>query len=79
MKTITLTDHAYERLAVWKESKNDSFSKVIERILPSKGTLADILEASRQLPILSAKQARVLDKECLAHRQWSDQKDPWIT
>jgi hypothetical protein len=38
MKTVTLTDHAYERLA------------------------------ARQLPRLSAKQARTLGKECCAHR-----------
>jgi predicted CopG family antitoxin len=79
MKTVTLTDHAYERLAAWKESTHDSFSKVVERVVPAKGTLADILEASHQLPPLSAEQARALDKECLAHRQWSDQKDPWTT
>ncbi len=39
MKTITLDEQAYQRLRAWKQSKGDSFSKVVKRVVPEAGTL----------------------------------------
>ncbi len=51
MKTISLTDEAYERLKDWKNKPGDSFSKVVLRVVPEKGTLGQMLEdVARLLP-----------------------------
>ncbi|MFT5474230.1 MAG: putative CopG family antitoxin, partial [Kiritimatiellia bacterium] len=34
MKTISLTDEAYKRLKEWKDESNDSFSKVVLKVVP---------------------------------------------
>jgi predicted CopG family antitoxin len=57
MKTITLTDEAYERLKAWKTG-NDSFSRVVLRTVPKRGTFGDLNEAFRALPLLSEEQFR---------------------
>jgi predicted CopG family antitoxin len=44
MKTITLTDDAYRRLIEWKTGATDSFSRVVLRIVPKKGTFGQLLE-----------------------------------
>ncbi len=79
MKTITLTEEAYERLAAWKESPKESFSKVVEKIVPKKGTLGSILETTKTLSKLTTEQEKLLMKGCTADRNWKDQKDPWIS
>jgi predicted CopG family antitoxin len=57
MKTITVTDEAYERLKAWKTGK-DSFSQVVLRTVPKRGTFGDLNEAFRALPPLSEEQFR---------------------
>ena len=59
MKTITLTDEAYERLKAWKDGK-DSFSRVVLRVVPKRGTFGDLNESFKALPQLSEQQARIL-------------------
>ncbi len=54
MKTISLTETAYQRLLAWKEGK--TFSEVIERLVPRKGTLEAVLKASQALPKLADKE-----------------------
>ena len=49
MKTITLDDEAYKRLKAWKRSPNDSFSKVVKRLVPMPGTLAAFAEFTERL------------------------------
>ena len=53
VKTISLTDTAYERLLSWKEGR--TFSEVIERLVPRKGTINAALSAAASLPKLSEK------------------------
>ena len=53
MKTITLSDDAYERLKAWKEG-SDSFSTVVLRVVPKRGTAADMSTAFRELDSLGA-------------------------
>jgi len=79
MKTITLTEEAYERLISWKESPKESFSKVVEKIVPRKGTLGSILEITKNLSKLTPEQERLLTEGCKASRNWKDQKDPWTS
>ena len=52
MKTISLTETAYQRLASWKDGR--TFSEVIERMIPPKGTIEAAFEAVGNLPDLSA-------------------------
>lgn len=79
MKTITLTDEAYERLLAWKETPKDSFSKVVDRIVPKRGTMGAVLGALHDLPPLSSRELDALETEAMANRGWKDQKDPWTT
>jgi predicted CopG family antitoxin len=59
MKTITLTEAAYERLKAWKAGK-DSFSQVVLRVVPKRGTFGDLDEAFKALPTLSGERSRVM-------------------
>lgn len=59
MKTITLTEEAYDRLKAWKAGK-DSFSRVVLRMVPKRGTFGDLNESFKALPQLSEQQARTM-------------------
>jgi predicted CopG family antitoxin len=59
MKTITLTDAAYQRLLAWKTGK-ESFSQVVLRKVPKRGTFADLNESFKVLPIPSQEQAQLM-------------------
>ncbi len=62
MKTISLTDEAYQRLKDWKQEREDSFSKVVLRVVPSNGTFGQLLEKVEDLPPLSRKQAMAMEE-----------------
>jgi len=79
MKTITLTDSAYQRLIAWKETPRDSFSKVVERVVPPRGSLNSIKASWELLPTLSDAEAGTLQAELRAMNDWSVQQDPWTT
>jgi len=66
MKTITLNEAAYERLKAWKTG-GDSFSQVVLRMVPKRGTFGDLEDAFRALPTLSAEHYRTLE-ETIASR-----------
>ncbi len=76
MKTITLTEEAYGRLAAWKGSPKESFSKVVEKIVPKKGTLGSILETTKTLSKLTSKQEKLLEEGRATTKSWKDQKYP---
>ena len=61
VKTFTLTEEAYERLANWKTSPKDSFSKVIVRVVPKKGTLGQLISDMRALNPLTKQQAETME------------------
>lgn len=67
MKTISLTESAYQRLASWKEGR--TFSQVIERMIPPKGTIEAAFEAVGNLPDLSPQDFDELEKALSATRQ----------
>ena len=67
MKTISLTESAYQRLASWKEGR--TFSQVIERMIPPKGTIEAAFEAGGNLPELSARDFDELENAVNAARQ----------
>jgi predicted CopG family antitoxin len=79
MKTITLTDDAYRRLIEWKTGATDSFSRVVLRIVPKKGTFGQLLEDVQRLPALSDKQARVMEETATWGRDRRHNRDPWTT
>lgn len=79
MKTITLTTEAYERLSAWKVSPKDSFSRVVQRVVPARGTLASVQAAAESLPILSGKEAQTLSDALIGLNSWAIQGDPWTT
>ncbi len=54
MKTISLTETAYQRLLAWKEGQ--TFPEVIEKLVPRKGTLEAALKASQALPKFADKE-----------------------
>lgn len=59
MKTITLTDEAYERLKAWKDG-SDSFSAVVLRVVPKRGTAADMRAAFQAMDQLDPGRGRLL-------------------
>ena len=59
MKTITLSDAAYERLRAWKTG-GESFSQVVLRVVPKRGTFGDLNESFKALPALTNEQSRVM-------------------
>jgi predicted CopG family antitoxin len=77
MKTITLTDQAYERIAALKTSPKDSFSKVILRAVPKRGTAAQMLKDVRKLPALTPRQAKLMEAVAAAQRDPKRWRDPW--
>jgi predicted CopG family antitoxin len=66
MKTISLTDSAYLRLSSWKQGC--TFSEVIERMVPAKGTIASVLAAAESMPNLGDKEFEALEKSLNATR-----------
>ncbi len=72
MKTITLTEEAYERLKDWKSGPQDSFSSVVLRIVPKRGTLADMLEGFKQLPPLTDPQAQIMTETVAWANDWNN-------
>ncbi|MFT5240175.1 MAG: putative CopG family antitoxin [Kiritimatiellia bacterium] len=79
MKTISLTDEAYKRLKEWKDESNDSFSKVVLKVVPEKGTLGQMLEDVKKLPTLSPEQARVMEESARYGRDPEGNRDPWTS
>ena len=60
VKTISLTETAYQRLLAWKDGQ--TFSEVIEKLVPRKGTLEAALKASQTLPKLGDKEFHELEE-----------------
>lgn len=79
MKTITLTDEAYHRLKSWKTEPSESFSKVVLKAVPKRGTAADLEEGFRRLPELTGKQAKAVAESLAWANDWRNQPDPWTT
>ncbi|MDP6491574.1 MAG: antitoxin VapB family protein [Kiritimatiellia bacterium] len=79
MKTISLTDEAYERLKEWKDESSDSFSRVVLRVVPEKGTLGQMLEDVSRLPVLNEEQARVMEESARYGRDLEGSRDPWTS
>ncbi|HEX5314534.1 MAG TPA: antitoxin VapB family protein [Gammaproteobacteria bacterium] len=77
MKTITLTDEAYERLARLKTSSRDSFSKVVLRAVPKRGTGAQMLRDVRALPPLTREAADAMERAVADQRDPDNWRDPW--
>ena len=79
MKTITLTDEAYTRLKEWKSRDSDSFSRVILRLIPDKGTLSQMLDDVQHLPALNEKQAKLMEESAAWGRDPRRHREPWTT
>ena len=78
-KTITLSEAAYQRLLEWKSYPDDSFSRVVLRVVPKKGTFGQLLEDVQQLPALTDKQARVMEEAARWGHDETKERDPWTT
>jgi predicted CopG family antitoxin len=79
VKTISLTDEAYERLRVWKEASGDSFSKVVLRVVPPKYSGASVAEAAQALPPLSEAQELAVHESVAEANDWTRVNDPWTS
>jgi len=79
MKTITLSEEAYERLKSWKTHPSESFSKVVLKAVPKRGTAGDLDEAFDQLPKLTRRQAEALKAEAGWANDWRTCPDSWTT
>ncbi len=79
MKTITLTDQAYKRLKDWKTAEKESFTSVILKIVPEKGTLGQMLDDVGHMPPLKDKQAKVMEDTVKWGRDPGRSVDPWTS
>jgi len=79
MKTITLTEEAYERLLSWKQSPKESFSKVVINMIPVRGTMGQMMEDLKHFPPLTPKQSRVMEDAATWGRKTSGLKDKWTS
>lgn len=79
MKTITLTDEAYHRLKAWKTEPSESFSKVVLKAVPKRGTAADMEEGFARLPELTKVQAQSIAESLAWSNDWRHCPDPWAT
>lgn len=66
VKTISLSETAYQRLLAWKDGR--TFSEVIEKLVPRKGTLEAAIKASQSLPKLPEKDFHALENAINATR-----------
>ncbi len=75
-KTITLDEDAYRRLKRWKRFPDDSFSKVIKRVVPEAGTLGALARFAEE------RGAPADDKDAILQETVDDRSsakaDPWI-
>ena len=76
MKTITLTEEAYQRLKSWKTAPSESFSKVVLKAVPKRGTAGDMDEAFDRLPRLTREQAAAIEAEAGWADDWRNCPDP---
>ena len=79
MKTITLSEEAYQRLKSWKTEPSESFSKVVLKAVPKRGTAGDMNKAFEHLPELSRQQAASIEAEAEWANSWRNCPDPWAT
>ena len=79
MKTITLTDDAYQRLRDWKQKPGESFSKVVLKVVPERGTLAQMLDDVGHLPPLSKRNAMVMEEAASWGREPDKHRNPWTS
>lgn len=79
MKTITLSEEAYQRLRAWKNDELDSFSKVVLAKVPKKGTLGDLAAELDRLEPLTDRQAKQMREAVEWSNDWKSQRDPWTT
>jgi predicted CopG family antitoxin len=75
MKTITLDEEAYARLRAWKRGSNDSFSKVVKRVVPEAGRLGALANFAHARPPGSDPRDEVLEST-LTERP-AEKPDPW--
>ena len=79
MKTITLTDEAYDRLVGHKQGPKDSFSRVVLRVVPKRGTLGGLGEQVASLAPLTEEQAKVMEETVAWANDWRNYHNPWTT
>jgi len=82
MKTVTLTDEAYERLKDWKDWKDEtknSFSKVVLEKVPKRGTFGDLAAGFDKLSPLTEEQAKIMEDVVAEANDWKNYPDPWTT
>lgn len=77
MKTISLTDEAYERLKSWKSPECDSFSRVVLEVIPKRGTAADMEKAFQSLKPLTDEEAVRIEEAMAWTNSWNNVSDTW--
>jgi predicted CopG family antitoxin len=79
MKTISLSDQAYERLRSWKKTPKESFSRIVLRVVPKRGTLSDLATEIDKLPALTDEQEKSMEEALNWANDWKNYRDSWTT
>jgi predicted CopG family antitoxin len=64
MKRVALDDEAYARLSAWRRDSNESFSSVVKRILPERGSLSAFLGFIHQTSSSDLVDAELMESSC---------------
>jgi len=75
MKTITLDDEAYRLLRMWKSSQQESFSRVVKRVVPVPGTLGAFLNFVERSSTDSSSGNDLLEQ--VVDSRTAAKHDPW--
>lgn len=67
------------RLKEWKEAPGDSFSRVVLKVVPERGTLGQMLDDVAKLPALSESQARVMEAAADYGADVTGTAEPWTS
>jgi predicted CopG family antitoxin len=79
MKTISLTDEADQKLKSWKTEPSESFSKVVLKAVPERGTAAKMEQGFKRLPTLTQKQSEAMGAALAWASDWPSCADLWAT
>jgi predicted CopG family antitoxin len=75
MKWVALDDLAYARLSAWRRNSNESFSSVVKRILPERGSLSAFLGFIHQTSSSDLADAELIEFSC--DERQSIKEDHW--
>jgi len=77
MRTVNLSDEAYQRLADWRRDDDEPISDVVLREVPIRGSAAAILRGLEELPPLTEEEFAAVQSYLADERDPAQWQDTW--